>query len=305
MSDDLLIRLKGALADRYEVESELDRGGMAVVYLAQDLRHDRKVAIKVLLPSLSATLGTDRFLREIGVLAQLQHPNILTLIDSGQVEGLPYYVMPFVKGLSLAAHLDGEGRLPLEEVVRIASEVSEALETAHRQGVVHRDIKPSNVLLSEGHAVVADFGIAAALDESKLGRLTRTGLSLGSPVYMSPEQASGDRDLDGRTDIYALGCMVYEMLGGEAPFGGSLESVVSRKILGEIRPLQEICPEVPPGIEKAVSRALEREPEKRFATAKEFREALQAGLPHELPKGWRRGGRWLRPPWSWRWWPRP
>jgi eukaryotic-like serine/threonine-protein kinase len=205
---------------------------MAVVYLARDVKHDRKVAIKVLDPALSATLGTERFLREIEVIAQLQHPNILTLIDSGEVEGLPYYVMPFVKGQSLAALLEREGPLPVEEAVRIACEVAEALETAHRHGVIHRDIKPSNVLLSEGHAVVADFGIAAALDEAKLGRLTRTGISLGSPIYMSPEQASGERDLDERTDVYALGCMLYEMLGGEAPFGGSLESVVSRKLLG-------------------------------------------------------------------------
>lgn len=208
MTDDLLARVTEALADRYEVESELDRGGMAVVYLAQDLRHDRKVAIKVLLPSLSATVGTERFLREVDVIAQLQHPHILTLIDSGEVGGLPYYVMPFVKGQSLAARLEREERLPTEEAVRIAAEVAEALDTAHEVGVIHRDIKPSNVLLSGGHAVVADFGIATALDESGLGRLTKTGVSLGSPLYMSPEQVSGDREPDGRTDIYALGCML-------------------------------------------------------------------------------------------------
>jgi eukaryotic-like serine/threonine-protein kinase len=288
MNEDLLERLKAFFTGRYAVEGELDRGGMAMVYLARDVKHDRKVAIKVLDPALSATLGTDRFLREIEVIAQLQHPNILTLIDSGEVEGLPYYVMPFVKGQSLAALLEREGPLPVEEAVRIASEVAGALETAHRQGVIHRDIKPSNVLLSEGHAVVADFGIAAALDEAKLGRLTRTGISLGSPIYMSPEQAGGERDLDERTDVYALGCMLYEMLGGEAPFGGSLERVVSRKLLGEIRPLKELRREVPPGVEKAISKALARERDKRFATAAEFREALLAGLPGQVPKGWGR-----------------
>ena len=288
MSDDLFKRLKAALTDRYAVESELDRGGMAVVYLAKDLRHDRKVAIKVLDPSLSATLATERFLREIDVIAKLEHPHILTLIDSGEVEGLPYYVMPYVKGHSLAALLEKERRLPLAQALRIAAEVAEALETAHQQGVIHRDIKPSNVLLSGGHAVVADFGIAAALDESKLGRLTVTGSSLGSPIYMSPEQAVGERELDARTDIYALGCMVYEMLGGEPPFDGSLESVVSRKVLGEFRPLKEICPEVPPEVDKAVSKALAREADKRFATAGEFRDELLAGMPVEVPKGWGR-----------------
>jgi eukaryotic-like serine/threonine-protein kinase len=288
MNENLLERLRAFFTGRYAVEGELDRGGMAVVYLARDVKHDRKVAIKVLDPALSATLGTERFLREIEVIAQLQHPNILTLIDSGEVDGLPYYVMPFVKGQSLATLLEREGPLPVEEVVRIACEVAEALETAHRHGVIHRDIKPSNVLLSEGHAVVADFGIAAALDEAKLGRLTRAGVSLGSPIYMSPEQASGERDLDERTDVYALGCMLYEMLGGEPPFGGSLESVVSRKLLGTIRPLKELRRDVPPGIEKAISKALARERDERFATAAEFREALLAGLPGQVPKGWGR-----------------
>ncbi len=288
MSEDLLERLKAFFSGRYAVEGELDRGGMAVVYLARDVKHDRTVAIKVLDPALSATLGTERFLREIEVVARLQHPNILTLIDSGEVEGLPYYVMPFVKGQSLATLLEREGPLPVEQAVRIGCEVAGALETAHRHGVIHRDIKPSNVLLSEGHAVVADFGIAAALDEAKLGRLTRTGISLGSPIYMSPEQASGERDLDGRTDVYALGCMLYEMLGGEAPFGGSLESVVSRKLLGEIPPLKELRRDVPPGVEKAISKALARERDKRFATAAEFREALLAALPGQVPKGWGR-----------------
>ena len=181
MAEDLLDRLKDALSDRYHVQKELDRGGMAVVYLAEDLRHHRTVAIKVLQPALSATLGTDRFLREIQVIANLQHPNILTLIDSGEVDGLPYYVMPFVEGHSLRTKLESDGSLPLEEAVRVASEVAEALEYAHQKGVVHRDIKPANILLSDGHAVVADFGIAAALDESAEGRLTATGSLSGKP----------------------------------------------------------------------------------------------------------------------------
>jgi serine/threonine-protein kinase len=253
--------LKAALADRYEIEGELDRGGMAVVYTAKDLRHDRKVAIKVLMPSLSATVGTERFLREVEVIAKLEHPNILTLIDSGEVEGLPYYVMPFVKGQNLAALLEKEGRLSVEQAVQIAGEVADALESAHQQGIIHRDIKPSNILLSGGHAVVADFGIATALDESGLGRLTQTGVSLGSPLYMSPEQVSGEREPDRRTDIYALGCMLYEMLAGEAPFEGSLEAVVSRKVLGEYRPLKKVVPDLPLEIDRAVSKALNLETE--------------------------------------------
>ncbi len=288
MSDDLFDRLRASFTDHYLIERELGRGGMAVVYVAQDLRHERPVAIKVLQPALSSSVGTERFLREIDVIAQLQHPNILTLIDSGEVEGLPYYVMPYVRGQSLSALLTREGRLRVEEAVRIAAEVADALESAHGQGVIHRDIKPSNVLLSEGHAVVADFGIAAALDESGLGRLTRTGVSLGSPVYMSPEQATGQSDLDGRTDIYALGCMLYEMLAGQAPFDGPVDALVSRKVLGQFRPLKELRPGVPPQIEKAVSKALEKERDKRFATAREFKEALLAGLPSASPAGWGR-----------------
>jgi len=288
MSEELLERLKRALSDRYEVEAELEQGGMAVVYLARDLRHDREVAIKVLHPSLSATLGTERFLREIDVIAKLVHPNILTLIDSGVVEDLPYYVMPFVRGQSLAALLEREKRIPLEQAVRIACEIAEALEAAHQQGVIHRDIKPSNVLLSGGHAVVADFGIAAALDGSKLDRLTRTGASIGSPAYMSPEQAVGERELDGRTDIYSLGCMLYEMLAGEAPFQGSLEGMVTRKVMGEIRPLRDVNPDVSPEVEKVVAKALEKDPDRRFSTAGAFGEALQEALPRGGGAAWSR-----------------
>ena len=288
MVDDVLDRLKEALSDRYKIESELDRGGMAVVYLAEDLRHHRKVAVKVLQPALSASLGAQRFLREIEVLANLQHPNILTLIDSGEVDGLPYYVMPFVEGQSLRARLDREGALPLEEAVQIAAEVAEGLESAHQRGVVHRDVKPANVLISGGHAVVADFGIAAALNESALGRLTEAGISLGSPAYMSTEQASGEGDLDGRTDVYALGCVLYEMLAGKAPFEGSIKTLVTRKFLGDYQPLKELRPDVPAEIEAVVSKAMDREPDRRFPSAKAFREALLAGLPKAMPKGWER-----------------
>ena len=288
MVDDVLDRLKEALSDRYKIESELDRGGMAVVYLAEDLRHHRKVAVKVLQPALSASLGAQRFLREIEVLANLQHPNILTLIDSGEVDGLPYYVMPFVEGQSLRARLDREGALPLEEAVQIAAEVAEGLESAHQRGVVHRDVKPANVLISGGHAVVADFGIAAALNESALGRLTEAGISLGSPAYMSTEQASGEGDLDGRTDVYALGCVLYEMLAGKAPFEGSIKTLVTRKFLGDYQPLKELRPDVPAEIEAVVSKAMDTEPDRRFPSAKAFREALLAGLPQAVPKGWGR-----------------
>ncbi|MCJ7628768.1 MAG: protein kinase, partial [Longimicrobiales bacterium] len=238
--------------------------------------------------ALSANLGTQRFLREIEVLANLQHPNILTLIDSGEVDGLPYYVMPFVEGQSLRARLDREGALPLEEAVQIAAEVAEGLESAHQRGVVHRDVKPANVLISGGHAVVADFGIAAALDESALGRLTEAGISLGSPAYMSTEQASGEGDLDGRTDVYALGCVLYEMLAGKAPVEGSIKTLVTRKFLGDYQPLKELRPDVPAEIEAVVSKAMDTEPDRRFPSAKAFREALLAGLPQAVPKGWGR-----------------
>jgi tRNA A-37 threonylcarbamoyl transferase component Bud32 len=288
VNEDLLERLRRALSDRYKVEEELDQGGMAVVYRALDLRHDREVAIKVLHPALSATVGTERFLREIDVVARLVHPNILTLIDSGVVGDLPYYVMPFVEGQSLAALLEREKRLPPQQAVRIACEVAEALETAHRRGVIHRDIKPGNVLLSGGHAVVADFGIAGAIDGSIPDRLTRTGTSIGSPVYMSPEQATGERELDGRTDIYSLGCMLYELLTGEAPFHGSLEAMVTQKVMGEVRPLRAVDPDISPAIERVVARALDKDPDRRFPSADAFREALQQAMPGTEPRAWGR-----------------
>ncbi|HXH27564.1 MAG TPA: serine/threonine-protein kinase, partial [Candidatus Polarisedimenticolia bacterium] len=205
-------RLSAALADRYRIERQLGQGGMATVYLAQDLKHDRRVAIKVLRPELAAVLGAERFLAEIKTTANLQHPHILALHDSGEVDGTVFYVMPFVEGETLRDRLNREKQLPVADAVRIATEIAGALDYAHRKGIIHRDIKPENILLHEGQALVADFGIALAAANTGGTRMTETGMSLGTPHYMSPEQASGERDLDARTDVYALGCVLYEML---------------------------------------------------------------------------------------------
>src|SRR5512146_844055 len=214
-------RLSAALSDRYQIERELGAGGMATVYLAEDLKHHRKVAIKVVHAELSAILGPERFLKEIELTANLQHPHILPLFDSGSADGLLFYVMPFVEGETLRDRLNREKQLPIADAVRITTEVASALDYAHRHGVIHRDIKPENILLHDGQALVADFGIALAAARSDGGtRMTETGMSLGTPHYMSPEQAMGERDLDARTDVYALGCVTYEMLVGEPPFSG-------------------------------------------------------------------------------------
>jgi serine/threonine protein kinase len=212
--------LRAALAGRYDLERELGAGGMATVYLAHDLRHDRRVAIKVLRPELAAVIGAERFLREIKTIANLQHPHILGLIDSGEVNGTAYYVMPFVEGESLRDRLTREKQLPIAEAVRLATEVAGALDYAHRHGVIHRDIKPENVMLHDGSALVADFGIALAVSSAGGSRMTETGMSLGTPHYMSPEQAMGEREITARSDVYALGVMTYEMLVGEPPFTG-------------------------------------------------------------------------------------
>src|SRR5436853_3234392 len=211
-------RLAAALSDRYIIERELGAGGMATVYLAHDVRHDRKVAVKVLRPELAAVIGADRFLKEIKVTANLQHPHILGLIDSGEVDGLLYYVMPYVEGESLRDRLTHEKQLPIDDAVRITREVANALDYAHRHHVIHRDIKPENILLHEGQALVADFGIALAVSAAGGSRLTETGLSVGTPQYMSPEQAMGDRALDARSDVYSLAAVLYEMLAGEPPY---------------------------------------------------------------------------------------
>ena len=288
MSDDTRERLREFFADRYALGDEIERGGMAVVYAAEDLKHRRTVAIKVLLPSIAASMGAERFLREIGLVARLQHPNILTLIDSGQANGLPYYVMPFVEGQSLADRLRRGEAVAVDEAVRIACEIADALEVAHNQGIVHRDIKPGNIPLSEGHAIVADFGIAGAADDAAVGRLTETGMSLGSPIYMSPEQATGERTLDRRTDIYSLGCVLYEMLAGQPPFAGSVQALLTQKVLGKVPPLRELRADTPPELERAVSKAMATAPEDRFGTAADFRLALLSSPPKRASAGFAR-----------------
>ena len=253
MSASLAGRVRSALAGRYGVERELGRGGMAVVFLARDLKHDRLVAVKVLRPEVSTTLGPGRFLREITLAARLAHPHIVPLHDSGEAAGLLYYVMPYGEGETLRARLERERRLPVADALGMAREVADALDYAHRQGVVHRDIKPENILLEAGHAVVTDFGIARAISVAG-SRITTAGFALGTPEYMSPEQASGDSAVDGRSDQYSLGCVLFEAL---------------------------VAPEVPAAVAAAVERALAKAPEDRFATVGAFAAALTG-----------RGGRW-------------
>ncbi|HEX9895411.1 MAG TPA: serine/threonine-protein kinase, partial [Gemmatimonadales bacterium] len=220
-------RLTHHLAGRYAFERELGHGGMAVVFLARDLRHDRRVALKVLRPEISAEIGAERFLREVKMAAGLTHPHVLTVYDSGEVDGLLFYVMPNMEGRSLRERLERERQLPLEEAIRITREVASALDYAHRQHVVHRDIKPENILFHEGNAMVADFGIGKAL--SGEGSITQTGMAIGTPAYMSPEQAGGESAVDGRSDLYSLGCVFYEMLSGEPPFTGPTPQAVIAK----------------------------------------------------------------------------
>jgi serine/threonine-protein kinase len=266
-----------ALADRYRVEREVGHGGMATVYLAQDLKHDRPIGLKVLRPELAAVLGAERFLREIRITANLNHPHILPLLDSGEAAGFLYYVMPYVEGESLRDRLDREKQLPLDDALQITREVSDALSYAHSHDVVHRDIKPENILLESGHAVVADFGIARANTAAGGTQLTHTGIAVGTPAYMSPEQASGERDLDARSDIYALGCVLYEMLAGEPPFTGPTpQAIVARALTESPRPLQVVRETVPATIAACIRKAMARTPADRFATAAQFADALAA-----------------------------
>jgi eukaryotic-like serine/threonine-protein kinase len=268
-------RLAQALSDRYRIERELGAGGMATVYLAQDLRHDRKVAIKVLRPELAAVIGAERFLAEIRTTANLQHPHILPLFDSGAADSFLFYVMPLIEGESLRDRLNRVKQLPIGDAVRIATDVASALDYAHRHGVIHRDIKPENILLHDGRALVADFGIALAASKAGSGRMTQTGMSLGTPNYMSPEQAMGEREIGPESDVYALGAVTYEMLAGEPPFTGpTAQSIIARVMTEEPRPLAPQRKSVPPEVEAAVFTALEKLPADRFATAAEFASAL-------------------------------
>ncbi|HEU4525795.1 MAG TPA: serine/threonine-protein kinase, partial [Gemmatimonadales bacterium] len=268
-------RLAAALADRYRLERELGQGGMAVVYLAEDGRHHRQVAVKVLRAELAGVLGPERFLREIETAARLRHPHILPLYDSGEAEGFLYYVMPLVEGESLRERLRREKQLPLDDALRIAREVADALSYAHAHGVVHRDIKPENILLESGHAVVADFGIARALSAAGNERLTETGLSLGTPTYMSPEQAAGSADVDGRSDLYSLGCVLYEMLAGDPPFTGpTAAQVIQQHITVEPRSITQLRPAVPAAVAEAINRALAKTPADRFNPVGQFADAL-------------------------------
>ena len=253
-----MTRLAAALSDRYRIERELGQGGMATVFLAHDLRHERRVALKVLKPELAAVIGAERFLQEIKTTANLQHPHILGLIDSGEADGLLWYVMPYVEGESLRDRLNREKQLPVDEAVRLATEVANALDYAHRHGVIHRDIKPENILLHDRQALVADFGISLAVSSAGgSSRMTETGMSLGTPQYMSPEQAMGDRALDARSDVYSLGAMLYEMLAGDPPYVGSTAQAIVAKVLTEKAPLVTLAREtVPPHVAATIQRAL-------------------------------------------------
>jgi len=273
-----LAALTAAVADRYTVERELGRGGAATVYLAEDRKHHRPVALKVLRSDLGSQLGKERFSREIAIAAQLSHPHILPFIDSGEAAGLLYYITPFVAGESLRQRLEREHRLPVRDAVRYAREIAAALDYAHRQGFIHRDVKPENILLSDDHAVVADFGIARAIAEVGGEIITEGGLTIGTPEYMSPEQASAERELGAKSDLYSLGCVLYEMLAGEPPFTGpNTRRILARQVAERPRPLRAARPDTPPAVEEAVARLLAKDPRERFDTAAELAAALEDG----------------------------
>jgi Protein kinase domain len=306
---DAVARLSAVLADRYRIERELGAGGMATVYLAEDLKHDRKVAIKVLKPELAAVLGADRFITEIKTTAALQHPNILPLFDSGEAGGFLFYVMPYVEGETLRAKLDRETQLGVDESVKLVREVADALQYAHEHGVVHRDIKPENILLHAGRPMVADFGIALAVSAAAGGRMTETGLSLGTPHYMSPEQATAEKTITNRSDIYSLGAVLYEMLTGEPPHTGtSAQQIIMKIVTEDVAPVTKIRKAVPANVAAAVGEALEKLPADRFESATAFAEALAdphfsavgAAADGASTSGGGRGFRWwIRSPWSW------
>ncbi|MFQ5549851.1 MAG: serine/threonine-protein kinase, partial [Gemmatimonadales bacterium] len=269
-------RLSTALAERYKIISRLGEGGMATVYLAEDLKHQRKVALKVLRPELAAVLGAERFVQEITTTANLQHPHILPLFDSGEADSFLYYVMPYIDGETLRDKLDRETQLGIDEAVKITVDIADALDYAHRQGIIHRDIKPENILLHDGRPMVADFGIALAVSAAAGGRMTETGLSLGTPHYMSPEQATAEKDLTTRADIYSLGSVLYEMLTGEPPhMGNSAQAIIMKIVTDEARPVTELRKSVPPHVAAAVAKSVEKLPADRFETAADFAAALR------------------------------
>ncbi|MGH8721022.1 MAG: protein kinase domain-containing protein, partial [Burkholderiales bacterium] len=279
-SADPIAALNAALADRYVIDHELGQGGMAVVYLARDLRHERFVALKTLRPDVAVAVGQERFLREIRLAARLQHPNILAVYDSGEAAGALYYVMPYVEGESLRNRLDREPQLPLEEALQIAREVADALSYAHDHDVVHRDIKPENIMLTGsagGHAIVADFGIARAISAAGTDKLTKTGLAIGTAAYMSPEQAAGTGQVDRRSDIYSLACVLYEMLAGQPPFTGpTVQAILARHSLDSVPRLKIVREMIPDQLERVINRALAKAPADRYQTAAQFAEALAA-----------------------------
>ena len=269
--------IASALGTRYRVERLLQGGVAACVYLAEDRTSGRRVAVKVLREDMAATVNADRFLSEINVVRQLRHPNIVPMFDSGDIDGIPYYVMPFVEGETLRARLSRLGRIPLADALRIAEDVARALHFAHRHQVVHRDIKPENVMLDGDRALVLDFGIALAMDSVEAPRRTLPGLTLGTFHYMSPEQVDGGAEIDGRSDIYGLACMLYEMLSGRPPFLGTPNAVVRQQLCARPRPLASLCPGIPPRLDAALLRALDKSPSRRYATAGEFVAALISG----------------------------
>ncbi|HEV8612203.1 MAG TPA: serine/threonine-protein kinase [Gemmatimonadales bacterium] len=283
-----LATLSSGLAGRYEIERELGTGGMAVVYLARDLEHDRRIALKVLRSELGITMGAERFQREIRLAAALVHPHILPLLESGETAGLLWYSMPYIEGESLRARLDREKLLPVDEAVRLTSEVADALACAHAQGILHRDIKPENILLAGDHALVADFGVARAIRVGARDRITGTGFAVGTPAYMSPEQASGEADLDARSDLYSLACVTYEMLAGHPPFTGRTPQIVmARRLSQAVPPITSTRPQVPETIDAALRKALAAEPADRFRTTAEFARAL-SGEPLRVARpAWR------------------
>ena len=271
-------RLRESLSQSYIIDRELGRGGMSAVFLAQDCKHDRSVAIKVLHPEIAASLGSDRFLQEIKVAARLSHPHILPLFDSGSVDDMLFYVMPYVEGESLRERLDREERLSVEESVRHGCAIASALDYASRHGVIHRDIKPENIMLYEGVAMVMDFGIAKAISTADSSTLTQVGMMIGTPAYVSPEQASGELNLDGRSDQYSLACVVYEMLSGERPFSGSnAQAIMAKRFTETAKPLRTVRSAVPESIERAVARAMATDPAGRFSTTAQFAQALSSG----------------------------